>query len=34
MIEMLNPGGDVFEEMLSSFRQTDAAMTSLEQGDA
>jgi hypothetical protein len=34
MIEVLDPGGDVFEKMLPGFCQTDAAVTSLEQENA
>jgi len=31
MIEMFDPGGDVLEKMLPSFRQPHAAMAPLEQ---
>ena len=34
MIEVLDPGGNVFEKMLPGFCQTDAAVTSLEQENA
>jgi len=34
MIETLDPGGDVFQKMLSGFCQTDAAVTSFEQENA
>ena len=34
MIEMFDPGGDVFKEMLSGFCQTDTAVTSLKQENA
>jgi len=34
MIEMFDPSGDVLEEMLSGFCQTDTAVTSLKQENA
>jgi hypothetical protein len=34
MIEVLDPRGDVFKEMLAGFCQADAAVTSLEEENA